>query len=43
MFVLGMGINIHPALIHVSPIANENAKKSGVQYADNYLVDKVHK
>lgn len=31
--------SFHPFFIRVSPIA----KKNGVQYADNYLLDKVHK
>jgi hypothetical protein len=34
--------SIHPFFIYVSPIAKNDAK-NGVQNADNYLVDKVHK
>jgi hypothetical protein len=34
--------SIYPFFIHVSPIAKNNAK-NGVQFADNNLVDKVHK
>jgi hypothetical protein len=41
LFIALCGSN-YPFFIHVSPIAKNNAK-NGVQYADNYLVDKVHK